>query len=125
MQARIISIWATDKLKPPWFEIEATFFKLYCPINLLDERRNELPGMAKDNFLITTACSVWDSLRKFFGTKHNLNCLTTLIDNPKGTLDLTLRTGMRQEFHHVYDLWDRGKFKTFESLQAKYKLQTK
>lgn len=27
--------------------------------------------------------------------------------------------------YRIYNLWDRGKFKTFESLQAEYKLQTK
>lgn len=82
MQARIVSIWATVQPKPPWFEIDATFTKLYSPMNLLDRRRSELPITEKDNFLITNVCGTWIALWKLFGAKHKLNCLGTVTDNP-------------------------------------------
>ena len=128
MQARIISIWSTAKSKLPWFEIEATFSKPYSPVNLLDKRRSELPIMAKDNYIITNVYSTWNSLRKLFGTKHKLSCLTTLIDNPeltRGGTGPNFQNWCEAGIYHIYDLWDRGKFKTFESLQATYKLQNK
>lgn len=83
--------------------------------------------MVKDIFLITNVGSTWNALRKLYGTKHKLSCLTTLTGNP----DL-IREGTGSNFqnwydagiYRIYDLWDRGKFQTFESLQAKYKLQT-
>ena len=120
MQARFISVWATVRPKPPWFEIEATFSK---------------PTLLSA-YLINAGvnCQLWrnvgntNSLQKLFWTKHKMSCLTTMTDNP----DLT-RGGTGSNFHdwyeagicHIYDHWDRGKFKTFELLQATYKLQTK
>ncbi len=128
MQARIISIWATAQPKPPWFEIEATLSKPYSPVNLLDKRRSELPIMAKDNFVLTNVGSTWNFLWKLFGTKHKLSCLTTMTDNPdliRGGTGSNFQNWYEAGIHHIYDLWDKGKFKTFESLQATYKLQTK
>ena len=84
--------------------------------------------MAKDNFLITNVCSTWNSLRKLFGTKHKLSCLTTLTDNPELTKKGTgpkFHNWYEAGIHRIHDLWDRGNFKTFESLQATYKLLTK
>lgn len=82
MQARIISIWATDQPKPPWYELEVAFCKPYSPINMLDKSRSDLSNMAKDNFLITNVIRSWTILKKLFGVKHKLCCLTTLIGNP-------------------------------------------
>ena len=73
MQARIISIWATDQPKPPWFDFEVEFCKPFSPINTLDKSRGDLSVMTKDNFLITNVIRSWSILKK------NIRCQTQVM----------------------------------------------
>lgn len=53
---------------------------------------------------------------------------STLTGNPEltsGGAGSNFQNWNEAGIYHIHDLWDRGKFKTFESLQTTYKLQTK
>lgn len=125
MQARIISVWAGRQPKPPWYEIEEAFCKPFSPINLLDKRRPELPVRAKDNFVITNVIKSWNSLKKLFGSKHTLCCLKSLVNNPDLTGEGTGANFKKWEelgIHCIFDLWDNGNFKSFETIKGQYNL---
>lgn len=125
MQDKIILVWAGRQTKPPWYDIEMVLCKPFSPINILDKRRQELPVMAWENPMITNVIKTWQCLKKLFGIQHILCCLTSLINNPDllgGGNGAKFKNWEDLGIHSVYDLWDKGKFKSFETIKTQYNL---
>lgn len=127
IHARVISLWTAGAADMSWLEIEAAICKPFSLVNLLDKRGIELPVITRDNFLISNTIKTWNSLRKFFKKTHSFNSLTTLLDNPEltaGGAGPNFKIWQELGIRRVYDLWDKGTFKTFESLRTQYKIPT-
>ena len=60
-------------------------------------------------------------MKKLFGKSQALNFLAILVDTPDLTAEgagLNLKSWQEAGIRRMYDLWDKGKFKTFEDIRS-------
>uniref|UniRef100_A0A8C5G1I7 Reverse transcriptase domain-containing protein n=1 Tax=Gouania willdenowi TaxID=441366 RepID=A0A8C5G1I7_GOUWI len=128
LQARIISAWVNGGSDSPWLDIESFICKPLSPVNLLGKSLKEIPRTAKDNPLITHVLWAWKKCVKIFNDTHPLSLLMTLVDNtelsPQGT-GSNFTPWRKVGIVRILDLFENGKFKTFESLKDQYHIPNK
>lgn len=128
IQARIISAWIHENTDSPWLNIETSLCQPSSPVNILGKRLNNLPQIVKDNQMICNVLWAWGKLRKLFKSNYPLNMTSTLIDNPDL---LPQNVGSNFVGWHkvgiirIYDLYEDGAFKSFESLKKQYGISNK
>uniref|UniRef100_A0A8C5N7I9 Reverse transcriptase domain-containing protein n=1 Tax=Gouania willdenowi TaxID=441366 RepID=A0A8C5N7I9_GOUWI len=128
LQARIVSAWVNGGSDSPWLDIESFICTPLSPVNLLGKSLKEIPHTAKDNPLITHVLWAWKKCVKIFNNTHPLSLLMTLVDNtelsPQGT-GSNSTPWRKVGIVRILDLFENGKFKTFESLKDKYHITNK
>lgn len=127
IHARIVSVWVNEHVSP-WLEIEKAISQPFCLITLLDKHAEELPPAVRDNYLINNVIKTWSILKKIFGKSQDLNFLAILADTPdliKEGAGLNLKSWQEAGVRRIFDLWDKGKFKTFEDIRSQHSIPVK